>query len=102
MRIILASDIHHCHVTWYGVSSEERMERLVTHLNDEFERDPYDVILFLGDYSLDFWEWDIKGCYINEGKSYTRTFVDMYAPRLRAPYMMIAGNHEQYGEAAWR
>ena len=54
MRIILASDIHHCHVTWYGVSSEERMERLVTHLNDEYERNPYDVILFLGDYSLDF------------------------------------------------
>ena len=67
MRIILVSDIHHCHVTWYGVSSEERMERLVTHLNDEYERNPYDVILFLGDYSLDFWEWDIKGCYINDG-----------------------------------
>ena len=102
MRVILASYIHHCHVTWYGVSSEERMERLVTHLNDEYERDPYEVILFLGDYSLDFWEWDIKGCYINEGKSYTRAFVKTYAPRLRAPYMMIAGNHEQYGEAAWR
>ena len=101
-RILLASDIHHCHLTWYGLSSEERMERLIRDLNEEYRRDPYEVILFLGDYSLDFWEWDTKGCYLNEGRSFTREFVERYCPRLPSPYLMIPGNHEQYGEDMWR
>ena len=101
-RILLASDIHHCHLTWYGLSSEERMERLIRDLNAEYRRDPYEVILFLGDYSLDFWEWDTKGCYLNEGRSYTREFVEKVCPRLPSPYLMIPGNHEQYGEDMWR
>lgn len=101
-RILLASDLHHCHLTWYGLSSEERMERLIRDLNEEYRRDPYEVILFLGDYSLDFWEWDTKGCYLNEGRSYTREFVERYCPRLPSPYLMIPGNHEQYGEETWR
>ena len=101
-RILLASDLHHCHLTWYGLSSEERMERLIRDLNAEYRRDPYEVILFLGDYSLDFWEWDTKGCYLNEGRSYTREFVEKVCPRLPSPYLMIPGNHEQYGEDMWR
>lgn len=100
-RIILASDIHHCHKTWYGLSSEERMERLVRDLKEEYEKDPYAIILFLGDYSLDFWEWEIKGCYLNERRSYTREFVETYASRLPAECIMIPGNHEQYGENTW-
>ena len=101
-RILLASDLHHCHLSWYGLKSEERMERLIRDLNAEYTRDPYEVILFLGDYSLDFWEWDTKGCYLNEGRSYTREFVEKVCPRLPAPYLMIPGNHEQYGEETWR
>ena len=28
-RILIASDIHWCHIEWYGVPTEERMERFV-------------------------------------------------------------------------
>ena len=101
-RIILMSDVHHCHVTWNGLTSEERMERLVESLNEAYRREPFEQILFLGDYSLDFWAWEIKGCYLSEGRSYTREFVTRYAPRLPAPYIMIPGNHEQYGPKTWR
>jgi len=101
-RILLISDVHNCHIDWYGVSNDERMERFVKHLQEEYERAPYEMILFLGDYSLDFWQWNIKGCYINEGRSYTREFVEKHCSRLPAPYKMIAGNHEQYGPEKWR
>ena len=101
-RILLISDVHYCHCGWYGVSSDERMESLLAHLREEYERDPYEMILFLGDYALDFWEWEIKGCYINEGRSYVREFVNKYCGRLPSPYMMIAGNHEQYGYEKWK
>lgn len=100
-RILLVSDVHNCHIDWYGVSNAERMERLVKHLQEEYARTPYEMILFLGDYSLDFWEWDELGCYVDHQESRTREFVEKYASRLPAPWTMIAGNHEQYGEAKW-
>ena len=101
-RILLASDIHNCHLEWYGISNEERMERFVRHMNEEYIRDPYDIILFLGDYSLDHWKWNIQGCYIKEGVSRTNEFVEKYCTRLPTPFRMIAGNHEQYGYEKWR
>lgn len=101
-RILLISDIHNCHKDWYGVSNDERMQRFVRHLLEEYERAPYEMILFLGDYSLDFWEWDELGCYVNHQESRTQEFVEKYVRQLPAPWVMIAGNHEQYGEEKWR
>lgn len=101
-RILLISDVHNCHKDWYGVTNEDRMERFVKHLHEEYARAPYEMILFLGDYSLDFWEWDELGCYVDHGESRTREFVEKHARRLPAPWYMIAGNHEQYGEEKWR
>ena len=101
-RILLISDVHNCHKDWYGVTNSERMERFVRHLQEEYDRAPYEMILFLGDYSLDFWEWDELGCYVDHQESRTREFVEAYARRLPAPWYMIAGNHEQYGEEKWR
>jgi len=101
-RILLISDIHNCHAEWYGVSNEERMERFVAHLQQEYRRDPYEMILFLGDYSLDFWVWGEKGCYLREGRSRTREFVENYMSRLPSPWLMIPGNHEQYGVERWK
>ncbi len=100
-RILLASDIHNCHKDWYGVSNAERMERFVRHVREEYEREPFEMILFLGDYSLDFWVWDELGCYVDHQESRTQEFVEMHLSRMPAPWMMIAGNHEQYGEAKW-
>ncbi len=101
-RIIIASDIHLCHTNWYGVPTAERMERLVKHLNDEYDKEPYETILFLGDYSLDHWNHgDVPGSYLT-GTCNTKNFLDKYASRLKAPYsVLIAGNHEMYGHEKW-
>lgn len=101
-RILLISDVHNCHKDWYGVTNAERMERFIKHLHEEHARAPYEMILFLGDYSLDFWEWDELGCYVDHQESRTREFVEKYLSRLPAPWYMVAGNHEQYGEEKWR
>ena len=103
-RFLIASDIHWCHIDWYGVPTEERMARFVRHVKEEFEKEPFEALLLLGDYSLDHWKWNIKGCWLTEGKSYTRTFAEVCVAELAAlglPVAMIAGNHEQYGEALW-
>ena len=101
-RIIIASDIHLCHTNWYGVPTAERMERLVKHLWDEYEREPYETIIFLGDYSLDHWNHgDVPGSYLT-GTCNTKNFLEKYASRLPVPYgVLIAGNHEMYGHEKW-
>lgn len=104
-RILIASDIHWCHKEWYGVSNGERMERFLRHVEEEHRRDPFEAVLLLGDYSLDHWAWEIKGCYLNEGRSSAKLFADAVLPRLKRLGVrigMIAGNHEQYGEELWQ
>ena len=103
-RYLIASDIHWCHIDWYGVPTEERMARFVRHVKEEYEKEPFEALLLLGDYSLDHWKWNIKGSWLAEGKSYTKVFTDrVVAPlkELGIPLAMIAGNHEQYGEVLW-
>ena len=106
-RIIFSSDIHNCHDDYYGYGTENRMNYFVDLLIAENEKEPIDAIILLGDYSLDHWAWQIKGCYINEGKSYTNDFVTKYLSRLKSALpnvkiAMTAGNHEQYGEELWK
>lgn len=101
-HIIICSDLHLCHAAYYGPTSERRMDEFIRQIEAYHQKRPIDRIFMLGDYSLDFWAWQIKGCYINEGKSYTDQFVKEYASRLPAPYHMLAGNHEQYGEEKWK
>ena len=103
-RFLIASDTHWCHMDWYGVPTEERMARFVRHVEEEYRKEPFEALLLLGDYSLDHWKWNIKGCWLTEGKSNTRTFAQVCVARLKqlgVPIAMIAGNHEQYGEALW-
>ena len=103
-RVILSSDIHHVGHSWYGVSAEQHMENLARELENEYKNDPYDALLLLGDYSLDHWAWNTKGSYLTKGVSNTKEFVDLCMKRI-APegveVRMIAGNHEQYGDALW-
>ena len=104
-RILLASDVHWCHQEWYGMSNRDRLDKFAADIEAEAAKSPVDAPLLLGDYSLDHWQWGIKGCYINEGISHAKDFADAYLARLGAcipEIRMIAGNHEQYGEAKWR
>lgn len=102
-RVMIVSDIHLCHTDWYGVPTAQRMERLIRHLNDEYDRDTYETVIFLGDYSLDHWNHgDVPGSYLT-GTCNTKNFMEGYLPKLKAPYsVFIAGNHEMYGHKTWR
>jgi len=104
-RILLASDIHWCHLQWYGMENNARLAKFVSDVAAEHKSDPCAALLLLGDYSLDHWAWGIKGSWLNEGVSNTANFVDAHMEELRGTGMelrMIAGNHEQYGEEKWR
>ena len=102
MKVLLLSDIHLCHIPWYGMSPEARMEKLVRDLCDEYEREPYEAVLMLGDYSLDYWEvGPLYGSYSNGGVSNTARFLRDYVKRFPCPAYFIPGNHEQYTYEDW-
>lgn len=101
-RVIITSDVHYCGRDWCGVDKDRRMEQFVVKLQSEYERDPYEMILILGDVSLDFWKWNEKGSYLTQGRAYTGEFIETYCSRFPVPFYLIAGNHEQYGEEAWQ
>ena len=78
-RVLFSSDIHCTHLAhWYGVDNDTRMQLWLDSVLAEHARQPIDLLLFLGDYSLDFWECCTCGSWINEGVSTTERFFKEY------------------------
>ena len=63
-RIVIVTDIHNCHLDWHDMPTYDRMELMCQEINKEYDKRPFDAILSLGDYSLDFWLWEIGGTYL--------------------------------------
>ena len=107
-RFLVVTDTHYCHETEYNqirygnITNDEKATRIIAQIEKEYQREPFSMIFFLGDYSLDHWFWDTKGSYLTKGVSYTELFLKKYMQNLPAPYLMIPGNHEQFGEEKWR
>lgn len=102
-RLLIATDIHNCHIEWHGITNEERMELFCKEIKKAYEKTPFDSMLCLGDYSLDHWAWDIGGsCLWNPPISRTDEFMKKYYPKFPEKAYLIPGNHEQYGEEDWK
>ena len=102
LRVLLASDIHNCHIEWYGMSNEERMADLVRCLEEAKRERAYDMTLCLGDVSLDFWAWNEGGSYLwDPPVSRTAEFMEKIAPVFPQPFYITPGNHEQYAPEDW-
>ena len=101
-RIMIMTDIHNCQFDWYGVKNEDRMNLMCEAVSEEDKNSPFDAILCLGDYSLDFWKWNEGGSYLwNPPVSRTAEFMEKYYPRFPKKAYMIPGNHEQYKNEDW-
>ena len=89
-RILLTSDMHHTYLeTNYNLSTKARMNAWVKAIKKEHEKRPFDLIVIMGDMSLDFWDdqWgkpvgNPGGSYLNSGTSTTKEFVDNYVSKL--------------------
>ncbi len=104
-RVLLTSDTHYTYRnTWYGVTPEERMQTWVNAILYEHALRPFDLIVIMGDTSLDHWEHNGGGSYLKDGVCTTKTFMENYVSQLPAevPVFVLAGNHEQFGNEKWR
>ena len=101
-RVLITSDIHCTDLEeWYGVSNRDRMEHWLRQVLEEHEKQPFDLIVILGDISLDYHQ---ELTPFQKGYSTAYLFMEMYASRLPegVPVMVAAGNHEQFPEDVWR
>ena len=99
-RILFLSDLHDCHIHWYGTTTSDRLEKMV---KDVEAAGHFDQLIVMGDVSLDFWGWNEGGSYLQETpRSNTAHFMKTYMPRLPKPSCIIPGNHEQYGTEKWQ
>jgi len=101
-RILLLSDLHDCHIHWYGADADTRLNKLIADLEEAGRENPFDFTLILGDISLDFWAYNGGGSWQKNGESRTAHFVQNYLPRLPQPVVLLPGNHEQYGDELWK
>ena len=53
LRVLLTSDIHYCTAAYYGVEGKDRLQLWVDSVNAEHKREPLDLIIVVGDMSLD-------------------------------------------------
>ena len=101
-RVLFSSDIH-CNdlQTWYGVSNADRMQHWVNCVKAEHEKHPIDLLLLLGDFSLDHWMYG--GQWLKTGKSGTKEFFDSYLSQIGdIPWAAVSGNHEQFSASMWK
>lgn len=104
-RVLLTSDTHYTYLqTWYGVTPEKRMQAWVDAILYEHSLRPFDLIVIIGDTSLDHWKWNGGGSYIKDGVTTTKAFMENYVSQLPqdVPVFVLAGNHEQFGNEKWR
>ncbi|MBO5060626.1 MAG: metallophosphoesterase [Clostridia bacterium] len=102
-RILIVTDVHYCDHVWHKTVNEDRMKMLCESINNEYEQKPFDMILCLGDYSLDFWAWGEGGSYLNNPPvSNTQNFMREIYPKFPVKTYLIPGNHEQYGNEKWK
>ena len=102
-RIVMSPDIHCTRLLqWNGLTTEERIQLWVDAVLAEHEKDPIDLLILLGDLSLD--HWFNGGAWLRDGESDTEILIwDYVIDQLPSEIQVFAipGNHEQFSNADW-
>ena len=99
-RVFLSSDVHSGHV-YYNFDPEQRLQEYVDFVNAEHKKQAFDLMIFMGDYSLDY--WINGGTVLHQDRRDAKTFVDKWVSQLPdVPKFFLAGNHEQYSDEEWQ
>ena len=102
-RIILSPDIHYTRkLQWSGLTSEERAQMWVDAIIAEHEEEPIDLVVLMGDISLDHWMHG--GNWLEDEESDAEIFIwEQAIAKLPKEIEVFAlpGNHEQFGYDEW-
>lgn len=106
LRVLITSDMHYTSIEdYYGITKGKRLKYWADGINAEHEKEPLDLIIILGDMSLDYWGWNGGGTYQrNPSVSETAEFMEKYVSQLPkdVPVVVLPGNHELYTNDKWK
>lgn len=106
-HVLITSDMHYTNLHDYstiGMDKDARLQLWVDGILAEHKKDPYDLIVILGDMSLDYWGYNGGGSWQrNPRLSETKLFMEKYVSQLPkdVPTLVLPGNHELYTNADW-
>ena len=104
VRVIIASDLHYTTIeTYYGMTTDDRMQHFVDTILWEHEQKPIDLLIIAGDTSLD--HLFKRGTWTASKVSTTLSLREKYLSQIKAagiPIFTAAGNHEQFNNDQWK
>lgn len=103
VRVIIASDLHYTTIeTYYGMTTDDRMQHFVDTVLWEHEQKPIDLLVIAGDTSLD--HLFKRGTWTAKRVSTTLSLREKYLSQIKdagIPIFTVAGNHEQFNNDQW-
>ena len=100
-RVLLMSDIHYTANDQYGVSAQERMQKMVEDIITEHNKQPIDLILILGDLSTDNMGAPNSSATLY-GSNYVRRIFEECLYKLPCPVYALPGNHDSWSNEVWK
>lgn len=104
VRVIIASDLHYTTIeTYYGMTTDDRMQHFVDTVLWEHKQKPIDLLIIAGDTSLD--HLFKRGTWTANKVSTTLSLREKYLSQIKAagiPIFTVAGNHEQFNNDQWK
>lgn len=105
-RVLITSDMHYTDLHPYSkIDKDIRMQLWADGISAEHEADPIDLIILLGDMSLDYWGWNGGGAWQRDQRvCETQLFMEKYFSQLpkNIPTVVVPGNHELYTNEKWK
>lgn len=81
--------------TILGMTQKAKLEKLMSDIRAEHEKEPLDMVLILGDLSID--DYDLRKLPDN----YCRKFKEEVMDKLPCPVFALPGNHDSYPNSIW-
>ncbi len=82
--------------TILGITQKDKIDKIISDINAEYEKEPFDAVLVLGDLSID--DWDIR----NLPDIYCERFKTDCMDKLPCPAYALPGNHDSIPNEMWR
>ena len=82
--------------TILGVTQTEKIQKIISDINAEYQKQPFDAVLVLGDLSID--DWDMR----NLPDIYCRKFKEDCMDKLPCPAYALPGNHDSIPNEMWK
>jgi len=94
-RALIMSDIHYDSTNYFNMTKEDRANYIINCINSENAERPLDMVIIDGDCS------STNTTNLSSSLTWYTDFVKNYLSRLKVPYYVLHGNHDEVTDKQW-